>query len=434
MPLRAFPPDGFTEAFTVATAIKYAADHGADVISLSLGSSEPSDLLAEAILDARARGITVIAAVGNDGSDSNPQFPSTMDEVLAVAAIDNAGHRAYFSNFGAHVDVCAPGLHLVSAFPWRQDGDSDYASWSGTSFAAPLAAAEAALVLSVDPQQPDVKKVVETTAIGIDNLNPGFAGKLGKGRIWPLGALKYVGAGDARPVADRRYQITLATTPAGGDAFGGAMVTVSGSNQEFVVQAYKINPRAHYSLLVDGAPIASAVPASNLGGIRFDFFTDGTKPLPAPISPVTKARHVEVRSDNITILTGDFGGDTTPVGGYIQREAQLISAATSRATGSALIKVEVLANQTRRETLVMNTENLAADGFYRFVVDGTPIGGLSPATAGFMRLVFTSDGSTGLVLPVQLRPVTNIRRVELQDSSGQTVVSGTFPVTAQPVN
>ena len=66
-----------SDAFTVAAAVKYAADHGANVINLSLGSSEPSELLQKAILDARARGITIVAAVGNDNDDTL-QFPSSL--------------------------------------------------------------------------------------------------------------------------------------------------------------------------------------------------------------------------------------------------------------------------------------------------------------------------------------------------------------------
>src|SRR6185295_17592483 len=154
-----FPAEGVSDAFTVAAAVKYAADHGADVINLSLGSSQPSELLQSAITDARARGITLVAAVGNDGIEGNPQFPSILSEVMAVAAIELNGAKTSFSNFGGHVDVCAPGARLVSTFPGHREGE--YARWSGTSFAAPLAAAEAALVLAADPRQPDVKQVVE---------------------------------------------------------------------------------------------------------------------------------------------------------------------------------------------------------------------------------------------------------------------------------
>src|SRR6185503_14784134 len=188
MPIRAFGPDGIGDAFLVATAIKYATDHGADVINLSLGSPDFSPLMQDAIADARSHGVFMVAAVGNDNSDKEPQFPSSSDEVLAVASIDLNGHKSSFSNFGSHVDVTAPGSQLISAFPGNPAGQAAYAQWSGTSFAAPFAAAEAALILYVDRSN-NVKKTIEDSALNIDALNPGFAGKLGKGRIDPLVAL-----------------------------------------------------------------------------------------------------------------------------------------------------------------------------------------------------------------------------------------------------
>src|SRR4030095_11093370 len=99
MPVRTFPAEGVSDAFTVAAGVKYAADRGADVINLSLGSSEPSELLQNAILDARARGITIVAAVGNDNDDSVAKFPSSLPAVMAVAAIELSGQKASFSNF-----------------------------------------------------------------------------------------------------------------------------------------------------------------------------------------------------------------------------------------------------------------------------------------------------------------------------------------------
>src|SRR5262249_11708915 len=239
MPVRAFPPNGITDSFTVAAGAKYAADHGARVINLSLGSSEKSELLARAIEDARQRGIVVVAAVGNDGTEATPQFPSTMDDVMGVAAIDLDLHLARFSNFGTHVDVCAPGSKLVGPFP--VESKANYARWSGTSFAAPLAAAEAALVLSADPENPDAKRVVEDSAIGINNYNQGLEGKIGKGRINPLGALKSLNDSTlSRIPTDFHSSIVFGRGVAGGDSHGGATATITSGKQEFVVEAYRL--------------------------------------------------------------------------------------------------------------------------------------------------------------------------------------------------
>jgi hypothetical protein len=386
-------------------------------------------LLKAAILDARSRGITVVAAVGNDGHDKDPQFPSTMEEVMAIAAIDIASKKAYFSNYGAHVDVCAPGFKLISAVPWRQE--DQFAIWSGTSFAAPLAAAEAALVFSADAQA-DVKGVVENTAVNINEINLGLGG-LGHGRIDPLEALISVGAGEARALVERRYQIRLGNPSTDSNTTGLATAVVAGTKQEFTVEASGLTPRALYTLSVDGVQLAVDVAATNLGSILFRFSNAPGQPLPGPINPVTKARLIEIRLGGAVVLSGNFSSDTAPIAGAIEREAQLITAVSARSNGSAYIKVEALDTGGRRETLRLKAEHLAPDTLYRFLLDGVPIGGFVGANSGFLGLLFTSDGSTGQLLPGQFRPVTDIRVIELQDSRGQIVVRGTFLAAAQPL-
>jgi hypothetical protein len=427
MPVRAFPASGISDAFTVAAAVKYAADHGADVINLSLGAPSASPLLEEAILDARKRGITLVAAVGNDGTESNPQFPSSLAEVIAVAAIELSGHKARFSNFGSHVDLCAPGDQLVSTFPGDPKGG--YARWSGTSFAAPLVAAEAALVIAADPGQPDVKTIVESTAINIDDLNPGLVGKLGSGRIDPLAALKSLNSTIAvRTPADEHAQLELARGPAGGSAVGRATVTVKGLRQEFAVLVQGLDPRTSYRLVVDGAVVTSDVAAS-LGTLRFVLATDlGQPPLPPPINPVSKIRHVELRDSlNRLVLQGDFSGaGTAPVAGFVSRETRLVTTgALPQASGNAAVRIETLLDGRRRELLILTAEGLASDAGYRLLVNGTNVGGVL-ARSGFARLIMTSDGSSGQVLPPSLRPVTATKHIDLVDERGLIVLQGSF--------
>jgi len=426
MPVRAFPEDGVSDAFTVASAIKFAADHGADVINLSLGSSVQSELLENAVIDARSRGITLVAAVGNDNTESDPQFPSSMVEVMAVAAIQLSGQKASFSNFGKHVDVSAPGVQLISTFPGSRDGE--YARWSGTSFAAPLAAAEAALVASVVPRQPDVRRIVEETAAPLDQVNPGFAGKLGKGRIDPLRALQSLNDSPTREPIDVRSQIVLSRGPAGGSSFGGASVNVRGDRQEFVVEAHMLGVRSTYRLLVDGKELSSAVSAS-LGSARFVFGTEpGDLPLPPSINPVTRVGQIELRDSlNRVVLQGSFAAGTSdPSGGFVESEALLSSSLPgSSAAGNASIRIEALADGTRREQLGVSAEGLVSGDVYRLIVDGLDAGS-TMVRSGFLRLLLTSDGVNGQLLPPVLRPVTNIRHVELRDSRGNVSLQGDF--------
>lgn len=426
MPVRAFPEDGVSDAFTVASAIKFAADHGADVINLSLGSSVQSELLENAITDARSRGITLVAAVGNDDSESDPQFPSSMVEVMAVAAIQLSGQKASFSNFGKHVDVSAPGVQLISTFPGSRDGE--YARWSGTSFAAPLAAAEAALLASVVPRQPDVRRIVEETAAPIDQLNPGLAGKLGKGRIDPLRALQSLNDSPAREPIDVRSQIALSRGPAGGSAFGRASVNVRGDRQEFVVEAHMLGVRSTYRLLVDGKELSSAASAS-LGSVKFAFGTEsGDSPLPPSINPVTRIGQVELRDSlNRIVLQGSFeDGASEPSNGFVESEALLSSPVPgSSAGGSASIRVEALMDGTRREQLSVSAEGLVSGDVYRLIVDGFDAGSMI-VRSGFLRVLLTSDGVGGQLLPPNLRPVTRIKHVELRDPRGSVSLQGDF--------
>src|SRR5205085_10741104 len=149
MPVRAVSREGLSDAFRIAQAIKYAVDHGAKIINLSFGTPEDSQVMHDAVTYAQNRGVLMIAAVGNEnkGNDAAPQFPSNWNiEVMGVAALDANNRKADFSNFGTNVSVSALGVNLVSAYP-ETNNTPDYAMWSGTSFAAPLATAEAALLL-----------------------------------------------------------------------------------------------------------------------------------------------------------------------------------------------------------------------------------------------------------------------------------------------
>jgi subtilisin family serine protease len=429
LPVRAFGPDGMGNAFTVAAAIKYAADHGAMVINLSLGSSEASTLLQEAITDARQRGIVVVAAVGNDNDELAPQFPSSMDEVIAVAAIDLQNKKAPFSNFGHHIDVCAPGVKLISAYP--NEGDGGYAIWSGTSFAAPLAAAEAALLLAVDPKQPDIKKVIEDSAREIDSLNPGLAGKLGKGSIDPLNALQSLPTSAA--TRDLYSEIALTSGPTIPEARGKASISVAGAKQSFRVEAYNLSVRTTYDLLVDGVAVVTDQAATSLGSLTFEFLLGlNTSPLNDSISPVTNIRHLEVRATTgqFVILQGDFKTNSSEASRRsVEKETRLVPLTTSpRLAGRATVKM--LADY---QELTIIAEGLQTGATYRLVVDGISLGS-QVVVSGFIRAHLTTNLTGEQFLPFNVRPVTNIRRVELVTSRGELVLRGDFTANATAVS
>jgi subtilisin family serine protease len=175
MPLRAFNDEGDTDLFTLASAIDYAVSHGAQVINLSFGLYSDSQIIRTSIQTAVAAGITVVASAGNHNVGI-PQYPASYPGVISVGATDIADTKGTFSNFGAQVDVSAPGVNVVSAFPGGL-----FAVVSGTSFSAPIVAAEAALLRSLQPTDPT--PMIKQNTVNVDVVNPGYQGLLGTGRV-----------------------------------------------------------------------------------------------------------------------------------------------------------------------------------------------------------------------------------------------------------
>lgn len=165
--------------------IKYAADHGAAIINCSWGGTGGGQFGQEIIDYAIAKGSLVIAAAGNDATDV-PDYPASYKGVLSVASVTSTDVKSSFSNFGNHITISAPGSSIYNTL----NGDK-YGYKSGTSMATPLVASAAALVKAKYPNYNGLQigEVLRTTADPIDNLNPSFAGKIGKGRLNIFNAL-----------------------------------------------------------------------------------------------------------------------------------------------------------------------------------------------------------------------------------------------------
>lgn len=129
----------------VADAIEWASEERADIVSMSLGASEGSPRLFQAVHAALAKGMTIICAAGNAGAvfTNSVGYPGRYGSVITVASHDQHGQPSGFSSRGAEIDFMAPGHDIWSTY--RQGG---YAKLSGTSMAAPFVAGLAALVLA----------------------------------------------------------------------------------------------------------------------------------------------------------------------------------------------------------------------------------------------------------------------------------------------
>lgn len=151
MAIKFLNADGSGDANDSIKGIDYAIKMGAKVLSNSWGGYGYSKALAEVIQRAQKAGVLFIAAAGNDGrnNEKEPFYPASynIENIISVAAIDNRGRLANFSNYGLKtVDLAAPGVNITST-----TGGS-YDSFSGTSMATPHVAGGAALVWSREPQ------------------------------------------------------------------------------------------------------------------------------------------------------------------------------------------------------------------------------------------------------------------------------------------
>ncbi|MBL8159295.1 S8 family serine peptidase [Candidatus Saccharibacteria bacterium] len=151
LPLQALNDDGLGDSYTVGQSVYYAADAGADVISISLGSDNPDDYLREAVQYALGKGAIVVAASGNDGCDCIV-YPANYPEVLAVGANGPDGTASTFSSFGANLDVLAPGESMAAPYWTKINDTTAYASnLAGTSYATPFVSALLGLARSYQP-------------------------------------------------------------------------------------------------------------------------------------------------------------------------------------------------------------------------------------------------------------------------------------------
>ncbi|HVZ86108.1 MAG TPA: S8 family peptidase [Polyangia bacterium] len=178
MPLKVLSARGSGSIGGIAQAIRYAADHGAGVINMSLGGPMAVGTLASAVKYAHDKGVVVVAAAGNDGR-GRVSYPARYPGVIAVAATQFDGTTTFYSNWGPQIDIAAPGGNTRV----DQDGDgkpdgvlqhtivpgnisqTDYLWFMGTSMASPHVAGVAALIEGAGVRKPAaVEEILLATA------------------------------------------------------------------------------------------------------------------------------------------------------------------------------------------------------------------------------------------------------------------------------
>ncbi len=204
MPVRVLDASGSGYTSNVVSGINWAFANGADVLNLSLGSTSNDWYLQYAVTNAHAAGSSVVAAMGNNRNQNPTSYPAACENVMAVAATGPSDTYTYYSQYGSHCDIAAPGgdmayLHdpdgIYSTMPTYHVVMNDegyyqnYDYLQGTSMATPYVSGLAALVRSLDSTlSPDqVQTIIENTAVDLGSN--GWDVNYGHGRIDAMAAL-----------------------------------------------------------------------------------------------------------------------------------------------------------------------------------------------------------------------------------------------------
>ena len=221
MPIKGLNSEGSGSNTDLSNAIIYAADNGADVISMSWGSYSSSNLLKDALNYTYNKSVILVAAAGNyyPIGTCSKHYPAGYDNVIAVAATDSSDARASFSNWGSWIDVAAPGIEIYSAY-WNDT----YATLSGTSMSCPFVAGLTGLILSkTDFSQEEIRTILRSTT---DNLSSNKY--IGIGRMNAYKAILR----NSTPIASINSYLD--------DAFVRGTVNITGTANGIVFQNYSL--------------------------------------------------------------------------------------------------------------------------------------------------------------------------------------------------
>lgn len=261
MPVKVLGAGGRGSYASVTNGMLWAAQHGARVISLSLGGWFYSKTLCDAVrIVTESYHALVIASGGNDGS-SSPLYPAGCPGAIAVAATNASDRAAPWSNFGSGVFVSAPGVSIYSTYP-----PSSFATLSGTSMAAPAVAGLAALLFSQDPLRTpdDVKLILARSADKVGEVRYGaslFAlcpgcthhPRYGYGRInvrRALGGPDFIlSAFPASRTVKRGTSTSYTLTVAGGSGFAAAVTSAVSGLPRGSRLSFSANPFTRVSIV-----------------------------------------------------------------------------------------------------------------------------------------------------------------------------------------
>lgn len=328
LPVKVLDASGSGSHSAIANGIIYAADQGARVINLSLGSSVGSRTLERAVNYAWGKNAVLVAAAGNNGTNALV-YPAAYPNVLGVSALDSNDALPSWSSFGSHVMLAAPGVNILTT---HVGGGYGYAS--GTSLATPLVSGVAALVVGARPEltNSEVRQVLQGTATDLGTA--GYDQSFGYGRVDAYAAVKFAAGLQAADITAPLVRLS-APSPASG------LVDV-------LVDATDDVGVARVELYLDGARIGTSTAGSVAFGWDTRTVADGDHVLEARAYDAagnvgsSGAQVVAVRNQTVADASAPVVGFKSPADGAVVSRNVSIAIASSDNVG--VTKVDLFIN------------------------------------------------------------------------------------------
>lgn len=407
-------------ASAVTAGIKYAADHGARVINLSLGSPCESNAERNAVAYAQSKGALVVASAGNERQAGNPvSYPAALPGVIGVAATTRSGGIANYSNSGSYVDIAAPGgsgastaegIVVLAPLP------DAFNVVVGTSFSSPTVAAGAALVLAANPSMTAASAGDRLLATATDAGPPGRDNDFGAGILNMAAAV----SATTSPGTTSPTTTTTTTTPATTSPAGTATTRLAGPDR--IATSIAIS-RSEYADRSAGSVVLA----------RADDFPDALAGGPLAASAggpllLTSNQHLDGRVQEEIARILPAGRSVHLVGG---------EGAVSRSTADALLAsgytVVRYAGRNRYETASLVSEAVTSPTAAFLVTgtnfpDGMSAGAAAGATGGVVLL--TADGQMPSETAAYLNARPQLKRYAVGGPAG-SADPGAVPITGR---
>lgn len=390
VPIKVLNDSGSGTMYGIQQGILHAANIRADVINMSLGGGGYDRGIDEAIQTAVSLNSIVVAATGNEGR-SSISYPAAYSGSIAVGSVTSSRTRSSFSNYGAGIDVMAPGSNIYSTYP-----NGQYTTMSGTSMATPHVAGVVGLMKSVNPS---LTPAAARTILRNTAQPAGNSFEYGYGIVDAHAAVLAAGGGTPQP--NRATNTTVQTDKTvyqrGDNINITARVT---DNQSNALQGASVN----FTLTRPNGTTVTSAATTNGSGVATWTVTSNMQTALGTyrILAETTLSGYQPSSANTTIQFSDAGGDTQPPstpGNLIStgKTSTSVSLSWSASTDNVGVTAYEVYNGSSLAATVTNTSatitGLTPSTTYTFTVRARDAAGNRSAASNAVTVTTDSDSS-----------------------------------------